>query len=155
MPVVGDDHAARIDMRGVHAEMPEGERHDVAGEPLAVARNRVDRARRQFAEHRQALHQLGQLLEMIVERAIELGAIGQRHHLPRFARMEIAQIVHLADVILALAVDSGGRDGQQLVGGLAHRRHDHHGLLRRARAFTIERHGRWRSPIRRTCRRIS
>ena len=75
MAPVGDDDAARINMRRFHAEVPERQRHDVAGQPLAVARNRVDRARRQLAQDGKALDQLRQLLKMIVQRAIELGAI--------------------------------------------------------------------------------
>ena len=47
--------------------------------------------------------------------------------------MEIAQVVDLPDVFLALAVDGGGGDGQQLVGGLAHGRNHHHGPALRAR----------------------
>ena len=53
------------------------ERHDVAGEPLAVAGDGVDGARRQFAEHGQAFDQFGEFLEMIVERAVEFGALAR------------------------------------------------------------------------------
>ena len=52
----------------------------------------------------------------------------ERDHLARLAGMEIAQVVDLADVFLALAGDGGGGDGQQLVGGLAHGGDHHHGL---------------------------
>src|SRR2546422_7672533 len=45
--------------------------------------------------------------------------------------MEAPQIVKLREIFLALAADSR-RDGQQLVSGLAHGRHHHHGLLFRA-----------------------
>ena len=75
--LVGDDDVARIEMHGVHAEMAEGQRDDVAGEALAVAGNGVDGARRQFAEHGQSLDQLGEFLEMLVERAVEFGAVAR------------------------------------------------------------------------------
>ena len=109
MAPVGDDDVARIHVRGVHAEVAEGQRDDVAGEPLAVAGDGVDRARRQFAEHGQAFDQFGQLLEMLVEGAVELGALGERHHQARLARVEIAQVVELPDVLVALALDGGLR----------------------------------------------
>src|SRR4051812_11324072 len=47
--------------------------------------------------------------------------------------MEIAQVVKLLNVVLPLALDRGGSDGQQLVGGLAHGRYDNHGPLVHAR----------------------
>ena len=64
---------------------------------------------------------------MLVERAVEFGAVAERHHQAGLARVEIAQVVKLADVFLALAADGRGGDGQQLVGGLAHGRDHHHG----------------------------
>src|ERR1017187_7849980 len=51
---VGDDHLAGIQVRGVHAEVAEGQRDDVAGEPLAVTGDGVDGARGQLAQHGQA-----------------------------------------------------------------------------------------------------
>ena len=53
------------------------ERHDVAGEPLAVAGDGVDGARREFAEHGEPFDQFGQLLEMLVEEAVEIGAVAR------------------------------------------------------------------------------
>src|SRR5881227_390094 len=47
--------------------------------------------------------------------------------------MEVAEIVELPDVILALPLDRRRCDGQQLVRGLPHRRDHHHGLLLDAR----------------------
>ena len=130
---VGDDDVARIQMLGVHAEVAEGQRDDVAGEPLAVAGDGVDGARRQLAQHGEPFDQLGELLEMLVEEAVEAGAFGQRHHQAGFAGVEVAQIVELADIFVALAVDGGGGDGQQLVGGLAHGgNHDHGAAALRA-----------------------
>ena len=41
--------------------------------------------------------------------AVEFGAVGQRDDLARLARVEVAQVVELADVFLALAVDGGVR----------------------------------------------
>ncbi len=117
---IGDDDVARIDMLGGHAEVVEGERDDVAREALAVARDGVDGARRQFAQHGEAFDEFGEFLEMVVEEAVELGAIGERDHLARFAGVEVAQVVELADVLVALAVDGRVGDGEQLVGGLAH-----------------------------------
>ena len=60
-------------------------------------------------EDGESFHQLGQLLKVLVERAVEFGAARQRHHLARFARMKIAQVVQLANVVVALAVDGGLR----------------------------------------------
>ena len=123
---VGDDDAARIHVRGAHAEMAKGQGDDQARQPLAVTGDGVDRARRQLAEHGQPFHQFGQFLEMLVERAVEFGALGQRHHQARLARVRVAQIVDLAQVLFARAFERGLRDGQQLVRGLAHGGdHDH------------------------------
>ena len=133
MTPVGNDHAARIDVRGIHAEVPERQRDNVARQPLAITRNRVDRARRQLAQHGQPFDQLGQLLKVLVEGAVERGAIGQRNNLPGFARMIVAQIVKLPDVILAPAGNRGLGDSQQLVGRLAHGRNHDDGLLVHAR----------------------
>ena len=55
------------------------------------------------------------------------------HHFPGFARMVIAQVVKLPDVVLALAGDRRRGDGQQLVGGLDHGRDHHDGLLPNSR----------------------
>ena len=57
--------------------MTEGEGDDVAGEALAVAGDRIDGARREFAEDREAFDELGQFLEMIIEETVELGALGR------------------------------------------------------------------------------
>ncbi len=137
------------------AEMAERQRHDVARQPLAVARDGVDGARRQLAQHRQALHQFGQFLEMLVERAVEFGALGQRHHLARFAGMEIAQVVNLPDVIVAPARDGRRGNGQQLVGGLAHGRNHHHRLALDRAPSRSPPPVRWRRPIPPRCRRTS
>ena len=126
--LVGDHDLARIQVLGLHAEMAEGQGDDVAGEAFAVAGNGVDGARRQLAQHGQAFHQFGELLEMLVEKAVERGAFGERHHLAGFARVVVAQVVKLADILVAPAVDGGGGDGQQLVGGLAHGGDHHHGM---------------------------
>ena len=55
------------------------------------------------------------------------------HDQARFARVVVAQVVKLADVFLALALDGGGGDGEQLVGGLAHGGDHHDGAARLAR----------------------
>src|ERR1022692_97896 len=70
---------------------------------------------------------------MIVERAVELSALGEWNHLARFTGVKIAQVVELADVILALAGDGGGCDRQQLIRGLAHGGDHHDGMLPDAR----------------------
>jgi len=81
-----------------------------------------------FAEYRDPFHQLGQLLEVIVQRPIEFGAMRERHNLTRLARMEIAQIVQLPDVLIALAGDGRLRNREQFVGRLAHCGDNHDGL---------------------------
>ena len=63
---------------------------------------------------------------MLVEQAVEFGALGQRNYQARLAGVEIAQIVDLADVFFARAANGRGGDGQQLVGGLAHGRNHHY-----------------------------
>ena len=108
--------------------MFEGERDDVTRQALAVARNGVDGTRGQFAEHRDAFDELGQFLEMVVERAVEFGAMGERDDLAGFAGVEVAEVVQLADVVVALAGDGGLGDGEELVGGLAHRGDDYDGM---------------------------
>ena len=69
-------HVARIDVLGRHAEVAEAEGDDVAGEAFAVAGDGVDGARREFAEHGEPFDQFGELLEMLVEEAVEFGAVG-------------------------------------------------------------------------------
>ena len=128
MALVGDDDVARIQVHGRHAEMAEGLGDYVAREPLAVARNGVHRARGEFAQHGQSFHELGELLEVFVEKTVQAGAFGERHHLPGFARVVVAQIVKLADILVAPAFDGRGGDGQQLVGGFAHGGDHHHGM---------------------------
>ena len=136
MPMIGDDHPAGIDMHRGQSEVLERQRHDVARQALAVTRDGVDGARRQFAEHRDSFDELGHLLKMVVERAVEFGAMRERDHLAGFAGMEVAQIVQLADVFVALAGDGGLGDGEEFVGGLAHRR-DHHDRMAIGAAFTM------------------
>src|SRR2546426_5581130 len=63
---------------------------------------------------------------MLVERAVEFGAAVQRHHQTRFPRMIVAQIVKLPDVVVALPLNGGIGDGQQLVGGFSHGGNHHH-----------------------------
>ncbi len=104
--------------------MLERERHDITRQPLAIARYRVDRTRRQFAQNRDPLDQFRHLLEVIVEGSFQFGAARQRHHLARFARVEIAKIVQLANVFLAFALDRGLGNRQEFIGRLAHRRDD-------------------------------
>ena len=66
---------------------------------------------------------------MIVEGAVELGALGERNDQAGFAGMEIAQVVELADVFVALAVRwRRAAMAEQLVGGLAHGGDDHDGM---------------------------
>ena len=93
--VVGDDDVARIDVHGVHAEVAEGEGDDVAGEALAVAGDGVDGARREFAEDGEAFDEFGEFLEVLVEGAVEFGALGERDDLAGFAGVEVAQVVEL------------------------------------------------------------
>ncbi len=54
-------------------------------------------------EDGEAFDEFGQLLEVLVEGAVEFGAFGEGHHLAGFTGMEIAQVVNLADVVFALA----------------------------------------------------
>ena len=54
---------------------------------------------------------------MLVEQAVEFGAVGQGHHQARLAGVKVAQVVDLPDVFLARAMDGGRGDGQQLEGG--------------------------------------
>src|SRR5580704_13519588 len=100
--------------------MLEGEGHDVAGQTLAVTGNGVDRPRGQFAEDGDAFDELGHFLEVIVERAVEFGAMREWDYLAGFAGVEIAEVVELANIVVPLAGDGGLRDGEKLVGGLAH-----------------------------------
>src|SRR6185312_2343651 len=122
--IVGDDDGAGIDVNGGHAVVFEGERDDVAGEALAVAGDGVDGARGELAENGEAFDQFGHLLELVVKDTVELGTLGERHYLAGFAGVEIAEVVELADVFFAIAVDGGLGKGQEFVGGLAHRRDD-------------------------------
>ena len=133
MALIGDDHVARIDVLGLHAELAEGQRDNVTGQTFAVAGNGVDGARRQLAQHRQALHQLGELLKVFVERAVQLRAVLERHHQARLPRVVIAKVVDLADVLRAIPLNRGSRDGQQFVGGLSHGGNHHHRAALRAR----------------------
>ena len=125
---VGDDDLARIQVHGGDAEMAKGVGDHEAREAFAVARNGVHRARGELAQHRQAFHQFGELLEMFVEKAVEGGAFRERRHLPGFARVVVAQVVKLADILVAPAFDGRRGDGQQLIGGLAHGGDYHHGM---------------------------
>ena len=81
VPVIGDDHLARIDVHGVHSVMLEMIGDDQARQPLAEAGDGVDGARRQLAQHRQPFHQFRQFLKMLVDGALHAG----------FAQMKIAQ----------------------------------------------------------------
>ena len=73
--MVRNNDAACIHMRALHSEVRKRQRDDVARETLAIARDGVDRTRRQLAQHGQALGQFRQFLEMLVERAVEIGAL--------------------------------------------------------------------------------
>jgi hypothetical protein len=131
--LIGDDDVARIEMFGGDAEMAEGEGDYVARKTLAVARYGVDGARRKLAQNGQPFDQLGEFLKVLVEETVQAGAVGKRYNLARFAGVEIAQIVKLANEFVALAGNGGGSDGEELVGGLAHGGNHHHGALLRAR----------------------
>ena len=65
---------------------------------------------------------------MFVQEAVEIGAVAQWDDLPRLPRVVIPQVVELPDVFLALAPDGSRRNGEQLVGGLPHGGHHHHGM---------------------------
>src|ERR1035437_3803225 len=132
--LVGDHNVARIHVLGRHAEVADGEGDNVAGEALAVARDGVDGARREFAEDGEPFDQLRELLEVLVEEAVEIRAVAQRDRQARLARVVIAQVVQQADVFRALAADGGVGDFEQLVGGLPHRGDDHHRAARLAGA---------------------
>src|ERR1039458_8159836 len=93
-------------------------------ERLAVTGGGVDGARGQFAQHGKAFDEFGELLEMLVEQAIKLGAVGQGNYQARLAGVKVAQVVDLADVFFARAVNCRRSDSQQLVGGLTHGRND-------------------------------
>ena len=130
---IGDDDVARIEVLGLHAEVAEGEGDDEARETLAVARDGVDGAGSEFAEDGEPFDEFGEFLEMLVEEAVERGALGERHDEARFARVHVAKIVELADVLGARAVNGCGGDGEQLIGGFAHGGDDNHGTTSCAR----------------------
>ncbi len=89
----GDDHAAGIEMDGMQSKCRRLKVSMTDAESLfSVTGDGIDGARCQFAEHRETFHQFGQFAEMVVERAVEFGALGEGHHLPRFTGMEIAEI---------------------------------------------------------------
>jgi hypothetical protein len=129
MAVVGDDHAAGIDVYGRQSEVLEGESHDITRQALSVTRNGVDGTRGEFAEHRDSLYELGHFLEMVIERAIELGAVLEWNHLASFAGVEVAEVVELADVVFAFTGYGGLGYGEEFVGGLAHRGYHYDGVL--------------------------
>src|ERR1039458_6865021 len=131
---VGDHDVARIHVFGRHAGVAEAERDDVAGEAFAVAGDGVDGAWRELAEDGEPFDQLGEFLEVLVQEAVEIGAVAQRDDQARLARVVVAQVVQQPDVLLALAPDGGGGDGEQLVRGLSHGGNHHHGMARLARA---------------------
>ena len=58
---------------------------------------------------------------MVVEGAVEFRAVRERDDLAGFARMEVAEIVQLADIFVALALDGRLGDGEEFIGRLAHR----------------------------------
>ena len=121
-------------MLGRHPEVAEPERDDVAGEALAIARDGVDGARRQFAQHRQPFDEFGEFLEVLVQEAVEFGAVGEGNDQPRLARVEIPQVVQLADVFLPLPLNGRVGDFQQFVGGLPHGGNHHYRTARFAGA---------------------
>ena len=130
----------RIDVHGVHAELAERVRHDQARQPLAVARNRIDRARRQLAQHGEPLHQLGQLLKMLVEDAFELQRGPHRSaSLRACSRWNSRSSRTCRSASSRLPADRIGGERQQAVGGLAHGRNHHHRPAREAR-FDDRRH---------------
>ena len=131
--LVGDDDLAGVHVLGRHAEIAEGEGHDVAGKALPVAGNCVHGARCEFPEHGQPFDEFGELLEVLVESPVQIGAHFERGNQAGFAGMEVAKVVELADVFLAVARDGGGCDGEQLIGGLAHGRHHNDGATALAR----------------------
>src|SRR5690242_38164 len=112
-------------LRG-HPVMPEGKGHDVTREAFSVARYGIDGARCQLAQDGEAFDQFGELLEMLVERTVELGAAIQRNHQAGFARMIVAQVVKLPDVVAAFPANGGAGDRQELVGGFAHGGNHHY-----------------------------
>ena len=118
MPAIRDDQLAGIDMNRVQAVMIEEIGDDQAGEPLAETRDRIDGARREFAQHRQALHQLRELLEMLLHGALHAG----------LAQVEIAQRYQFPQCFFALAAHRQIRDLEQAVGGFSHGRNHHHRL---------------------------
>src|SRR5580704_142301 len=91
---------------------------DQAGEPLAETRNGINGTRRQFAQHRQALHQFREFLKMLVDGALHAG----------FAQVEIAQVDKFTECSLPMPAHREIRDLEQSVGGLAHGGNHHHWL---------------------------
>ena len=118
--VVGDDDPAGIDVGGVQAEVFKRQGDDVAGEAFSVGGDGVYGARREFAQDGDTFDQFGEFIEEIVEGAVQVGAVFERHDEAGFAGMEVAEFVKLADVVVTTAFYRGLRDGEELVGGLAH-----------------------------------
>ncbi len=58
--------------------------------------------------------------------------MGERDYAAGFAGVKVAEIVQLPDVIVAFAGDGRLGNGEEFVGGLAHRGHDHDGMERGA-----------------------
>jgi hypothetical protein len=118
VPPVCDDDFARIDMHRAQSAMLEKISDDQAGQAFPETRDCIDGARRQLAQYCQALHQLRDLLEMLVHRALHAG----------LAQMIIAERDQFAQSLIPFTRDREVSHLQQPVGGLAHRRDHHHWL---------------------------
>ena len=78
--LVGDDHAPGIHLAGGQAGGAEGGGHDLVGQALAHARDRVHRSRGQLAEVVDAAVQGAQLGEQVVDLGQEVVALRARRH---------------------------------------------------------------------------
>src|SRR5579871_1125598 len=93
-------------------------RDDQARKPLAEARDGIDRARRQLAQHCQPFRQLRELLEMLIDGALH----------SRFAQMVIAQGQQLAQRIVTFSAYRKIGNFEQTVRGFPHGGNHNHRL---------------------------
>jgi len=93
--LVGDDHVARASTCSPGVRSAERERDNVAREALAIGRNGVD-GRGVSSPRMGEAFPLGQFLEMLIEKTVQIPRARQARHLPRLARVKVAQVVSWA-----------------------------------------------------------
>ncbi len=108
------------------------DRNDLAGEPFAVARDRVGGSGREFAHDSDPFDEFLEFLEQPVHDAFDVGETAFSGEFATFGEMKLVQSVEQFESLIPVPGYRFRCDGKQFIRGLAHRGNNNDRLPRRA-----------------------